>query len=99
MPGPRSSQDWPRASQLLGQKVATLREIRGLSQEDLASVTGISRNQVQNIEHSRNNTRDSRGRPGPGNPRLETVFRLAAALQVDPAYLVDPKRPVHPVPS
>lgn len=99
MPARRSSQDWPRASQLLGQKVATLREIRGLSQEDLASVTGISRNQVQNIEHSRNNTRDSRGQPGPGNPRLETVFRLAAALQVDPAYLVDPKRPVHPVPT
>ncbi len=79
----------------MGAKVRTLREEQGLTQEQLAHMAGISRNQIQNIEHSRNNRRDASGRPGPGNARLDTVFKLAFALEVAPTYLIDEaaKRP------
>lgn len=66
-----------------------------LTQEQPAHRAGLSRNQVQNIEHSRNNTKNpTTGRPGPGDARLDTVFRLASALQVEVTYLVDPQQPV-----
>lgn len=60
-----------------------------MTQEQLAHVAGVSRNQIQNIEHSRNNTRDpGSGRLGNGNPRLDTVFALAYALDVEVAALI-----------
>lgn len=59
-----------------------LRGLRGLTQEALAERTGLSRNQIQNIERNRNNQQ------GFGNPRLETIVRLAVALEVDPTYLI-----------
>lgn len=92
MSTPKAKSDWPRASRQLGLKVQARREELGLTQEQLAERTGLSRNQVQNIEHSRNNRRNAKGRPGPGNPRLETIFLLAAALEVDPMYLIDSSR-------
>ncbi len=80
-----------RAAEVLGEKVRTLRERHSWTQEELAERAGISRNQVQNIEHSRNNSRDPEtGRLGRGNPRLETVFHLADALGVSPVVLIDP---------
>lgn len=95
MPSP----DYVRAADLLGRKVRALREDRGLTQEGLAERTGIHRNQIQNIENNRNNTKDPvTGLPGPGNARLETVFLLAAALRVDVTYLVDPQVEVFPLP-
>lgn len=61
-----------------------------MTQEQLAHLTGLSRNQIQNIERNRNNSTDPQtGRPGPGNARLETVFVLAEALRVDVAWLLD----------
>jgi len=97
---PDPSADYVRAATLLGEKVRALREARGLTQEQLAPSTGISRNQIQNIEHSRNNTRDPEtGRLGPGNARLDTIFLLAAQLRVDVTYLVDPKVEVFPLPA
>lgn len=81
-----------RAAKHLGVKVRARREELELTQEALAERTGISRNQIQNIEHSRNNRRDASGRAGRGNARLDTVFRLAAALEVSPTYLIDPER-------
>lgn len=80
-----------RVAETLGEKVRTLRERKDWTQEELAERAGISRNQVQNIEHSRNNSRDPKtGRPGRGNPRLETIYHLADALGVNPVVLVDP---------
>lgn len=56
----------------------------GLTQEQLAERTGISRNQIQNIERNRNNQKDPKtGLPGPANARLDTVFLLAQALELD----------------
>lgn len=80
-----------RVALALGEKVRTLRERRAWTQEELAERAGISRNQVQNIEHSRNNRRDPKtGKPGRGNPRLETIFHLADALDVEVVVLINP---------
>ena len=100
MPSRQPPAAYAQAVQLLGEKVRVLREARGLTQEQLAHRTGIARNQIQNIEHNRNNAKDAvTGRPGPGNARLDTLFLLADVLAVDVTYLVDPSRPVHPVPE
>ena len=83
------------AAQQLADKVIELRRRRRFTQERLAEVSGVSRNQIQNIEHSRNNSKDpATGRPGRGNPRLDTVFHLAAALGVPVAVLIDPNTPL-----
>jgi transcriptional regulator with XRE-family HTH domain len=79
----------------LGEKVRTRREQLGMTQEKLAEVAGVHRNQIQNIEHSRNNAKDPRTRrPGPANPRLDTVFAIANALQVEVSVLIDPAEPL-----
>jgi len=78
-----------RATKRLGARVATLRREHGLTQDQLAAITGISRNQIQNIENNRNNSRDPKtGKFGVANPGLETIFRLAKALDVDAVDLI-----------
>lgn len=95
MPSDAARRDAERAAILMGEKVAARRLELALTQEQPAHRAGLSRNQVQNIEHSRNNTKNpTTGRPGPGDARLDTVFRLASALQVEVTYLVDPQQPV-----
>lgn len=61
-----------------------------MTQEELAHLTGLSRNQVQNIENSRNNNRDATGKRvgGTANPALDTIWALARALDVDVTELV-----------
>lgn len=63
----------------LGIAIATIRKIRGLSQEKLAEKACISRGYLSNIE-------------APGIARdftLETFFNIADALEVDPADLIN----------
>lgn len=81
-----------RAAERLAAQVSERRRKRGLTQEDLAEKVGISRNQVQNIENNRNNTRGPDGRPGLANPNLDTVFALAHALECSVTELIDPRR-------
>lgn len=89
LPPARSA--YEQAAAALAGKVRARRLELGLNQEKLAERTGLSRNQVQNIERNRNNSRDPQtGRPSPGNARLDTIFALAHALQVEVTYLVDP---------
>lgn len=62
----------------LGIAIATLRKLRGLSQEKLAEKAGISRSLLSAIE-------------APGTAKsflLEVFFDLADALQVDPVDLL-----------
>ena len=102
MPTGHTPSDYERAAYLLGLRVTRLRRQRGFTQAGLAERTGISRNQIQNIERNRNNQHDPRtGRPGIGNPQLETVFRLARELDVSPAYLIstDPQEMPPPPPA
>ena len=62
-----------------------------MTQERLAELTGLSRNQIQNLEANRSNRRDAEtGLPRPSNPRLETVFVLATHLDVEVGFLLSP---------
>ena len=90
MPAEPTQLRW--AAQELGRRVFELRRRRQLTQEALSELSGVSRNQIQNIERSRNNTRDPKtGRLGRGNPRLDTIYLLADVLGVKPAVLIDPE--------
>ena len=63
----------------IGLAIATLRKMRGLSQEKLAEKAGVSRSLISNIE-------------APGMARgfsLEVFFDIADALNVDPAALIN----------
>lgn len=62
----------------LGIAIATLRKVRGLSQEKLADMANISRGLLGKIE-------------APNMPHgfsLEVLFDIADALEVDPADLI-----------
>jgi len=74
--------DWTSYAREIGQRVRTVREARGLTQENLAHAAGMSRNQVQNLERNRTSA------PGqPANPTVETIFRIAWALDITPDAL------------
>jgi transcriptional regulator with XRE-family HTH domain len=60
----------------LGRAVRTLREGHGLSQVQLAEVTGFMQSWISHVEHGRR------------NPSWSNVVRLAAGLGVTPAALV-----------
>lgn len=63
----------------LGLAIATLRKVRGLSQEKLAEKAGISRSLVSIIEA-----------PNMANGfSLEAFYNIADALEVDPADLIN----------
>lgn len=76
--------EWATIAAELGDNVRHAREQRQITQEQLAHAAGLHRNQIQNIENSRNNARDDEGRPapGPGNPRLDTLWAIAVALDI-----------------
>ena len=79
---------------LFSAKVRAARLAKGWSHLRLAEESGISYRQVQNIEGNQNNEQASEGSPQPANPKLDTVYLLARALDLDIAYLVDPGRDV-----
>ena len=51
-----------------------------MTQEELAHQSGLSRNQIQNLENNRNN--NSVGRSS-ANPSLDTILALEAALGLE----------------
>ena len=61
----------------IGNKLRQLRERRALRQEDLAALAGVGKNTVNRIEKNRT------------EPHMTTVRKLAQALEVDPAELVE----------
>ena len=63
----------------LGIAIATLRKMRGLSQEQLAERANVSRSHISSIEA-----------PGIARPfSLEVFFNIADALEIDPADLIN----------
>ena len=63
----------------LGIAIATLRKMRGLSQEQLAEKANVSRSHISSIEA-----------PGISRPfSLEVFFNIADALEIDPADLIN----------
>jgi transcriptional regulator with XRE-family HTH domain len=60
-----------------GDNLLRTRQARRLSQESLAYLAGVSRAQISIIENGRR------------QPRIETVVRLAGALEVSPESLFE----------
>ncbi|KKO84373.1 helix-turn-helix domain-containing protein [Corynebacterium otitidis] len=82
---PRLPDEWTRWASYgyqLAVNLQVLRRWRGVSQEWLGYMAGLSRNQVSNLERNEN----SSGRPS--DPSLSTIYRLAHALGVPPAVLL-----------
>ena len=78
-----SSLVWRTYGLSFSERLKWLRNHRKLSQERLAQLSGMHRNQISNLE--RNVSRD----PGsPADPHLSTVYELARALDVAPDLLL-----------
>ncbi|WP_081586246.1 helix-turn-helix domain-containing protein [Tsukamurella sp. 1534] len=74
--------DWETYGHALARRLVVLRKARGYSQERLAQLAGMHRNQISNIE--RNVSSNERY----ADPHMSTVYRLAAALSVAPSFLL-----------
>ena len=74
------SPPWPNLV-AFGEAVARCRRARGLTIEQLANLSGVSRQTIGNVEK------------GHKAPRLDTVYALAWALDVSVASLVDALEP------
>jgi DNA-binding XRE family transcriptional regulator len=68
--------DATRVSAAFGQRLAQLRTDKGLSQEQVADLAGVHRTAISNLEK------------GAHLPRLDTLLKLAAALAVEPCWLI-----------
>ena len=73
---------WPSYGLRLGRNLSALRRMRGLTQEQLASLADVSRNSISNMERNLNNAGTA------ADPHLSIVYRLARALDVPPAALL-----------
>lgn len=92
MPKPNLD-EFAEVSRLLGTQLRAARKARGLTQEELALRVGKDRRTIQQLEYGRATTPDARGGYGPSNPQLDTIWRLALALDVDITALLKPEGP------
>lgn len=74
--------DWTSFGLQLACNLRTLRQLRGLTQEKLAESSGVSRNQISNLERNENTSGKA------ADPSLSTLYRLARALEVPPVALL-----------
>ncbi|MGP6173829.1 helix-turn-helix domain-containing protein [Corynebacterium sp. A21] len=72
---------WISYGSRLGRNLYELRKMRGLTQERLAELAGVSRNMISNIERNENNDKTS-------DPVLSTIYLLARALHIPPSVLL-----------
>lgn len=63
--------------QQVGQRIALARQLRGLTQAELASKAGLFRETLADIER------------GASQPKLDTLLRLATALRVPISRLIE----------
>ncbi|MCF8611607.1 helix-turn-helix domain-containing protein [Gordonia sp. HY285] len=75
--------EWGTYADAFGYRLVVIRKARGYSQETLAERSGMHRNQISNLERGTSNRE-----PHVADPLLSTVYRLAGALDVPPAYLM-----------
>lgn len=71
-----------KLAEALGQRLAELRQARGLTQENVAQAAGISRNHYQLLEYGLG----QRGDRKPANPRLSTLIALSNVLGTSPDF-------------
>lgn len=79
----RGSLEWDTYGDSFGHRLFIVRREMGISQEELALRCGMHRNQISNLERNTSNRE-----PRIADPQLSTVYRLARALEVPPAYLI-----------
>ncbi|WP_132994131.1 helix-turn-helix domain-containing protein [Gordonia zhaorongruii] len=86
--------EWSTFAYSFGHRLVTVRNARAMSQDELSERSGIHRNQISNLERATSNRE-----PHVSDPKLSTVYRLARALEVPPAYLLPDLRSLVPVRS
>lgn len=79
----RGSLEWGTFAYSFANRLVIIRKDRGYSQEELAERSGMHRNAVSNLERATSNRH-----PFISDPQLSTVYRLARALDVPPAWLL-----------
>lgn len=63
---------------IVGENVRRIRQVKGLTQEQLADISGFSQQYISSLEHGRR------------NPTVITLYELAQALGVSHVELVQP---------
>lgn len=87
--------DFAERAKLFATKVRHRHDKLGLTERQLIEHTALSRGYIQLLLNNRGGHKDPRtGAYRPPNPTLDVIWRLAEALEVDVAYLVDPDRKV-----
>lgn len=77
------------ASTLLGNRIKISRDDLGLTQHQLAKLSGVSRSYIGNLERKRRT-----------NIGSDIVIKLASALNVSPLYLIETEDdPLHGIPD
>ncbi|MFW0791140.1 helix-turn-helix domain-containing protein [Gordonia sp. CPCC 205333] len=79
----RGSLEWDTYAESFGRRLRCVREIRGLSQEELGFAADVSRNQISNLERA-----TSSRTPKIADPGMSMVYRLARALEIPPTFLM-----------
>lgn len=94
MPAAEHPPDFAVRATLFAAKVRRAFDERGLTQRQLMDRTGLSEGYLKLLLNNRGGHKRPDGEYGPPNPTLDVIWRLAEALELDPAYLVDPERGV-----
>lgn len=68
--------DLQAAQEILAENVRLIRHGKGISQEEFAELVGVSKVSVATVESRK------------GNPRLETLVKIAAAAGIAPSELL-----------
>ncbi len=73
---------WSSYGHYFSKALRQARQARGLSQQALADIAGVSRSQICNLERNNN------GHHAMADPQLSTVYKLAQALEIPPGSLI-----------
>ena len=77
-----SEKRWSSYGHAFASRLKKLRTLRGFSQEELADLSGVSRNTISNYERNENNYGKA------VDPSLTKIYSLARALEVPPMVLL-----------
>ncbi|MFI5505052.1 helix-turn-helix domain-containing protein [Corynebacterium kutscheri] len=79
---PENWTQWISYGHAFAVRLRAVRTMRGLSQIRLGELSGVSRNQISNLERNTNNDKTS------ADPTMSTIYKLARALHVPPVVLL-----------
>lgn len=96
MPASAKNPDFAARSAVFAAKIRRRYDELGWTQQDLIDRAEISRTYAQALLNNRGSASPDPvdGTYKPFNPTLDVIWKLAAALDLDLDYLMDPDRPV-----